>query len=149
MTPNALSELQYSEKTAKRAQFEGFEFSIEGPGRVRVTNASYGEEKDDHSYTVTVTDGVPTECTCPADEHREGACKHRVAVAIRGPIMEAAAGVPARADGGMVVAPDTQGESDQDTRPEDCECLPSFEDLPCWPCYREEHTTPNPHAEEE
>lgn len=29
-------------------------------------------------------------------------------------------------------------------RPEDCDCSPQFEDLPCWPCFREGFETPNP-----
>lgn len=124
MTNHALAELEFSDKTAKRAQYEGFEFSIEGPGRVRVTNASYGAEKDDHTYTVTVTDGVPVSCGCPCDEHRGGACKHRVAVAIRGPIMDAAAGTPARADGGQLLEDETQGESGEDTPACLCEIDP-------------------------
>jgi len=39
---------------------------------------------------VTIKDGLPHSCPCPADEHYQGACKHRVAVAIRTPILEAA-----------------------------------------------------------
>ncbi|WP_306061847.1 SWIM zinc finger family protein [Natronococcus wangiae] len=35
-------------------------------------------------------DGLPHSCTCSADEHHQGACKHRVAVAIRTPVLEAA-----------------------------------------------------------
>ena len=119
MSRNALAALEHSGKTLKRAQYEGFEFSIESPGSVRVTNASYGAEKDDHSYLVDVDDGVPIACGCPADEHHSGACKHRVAVAIRAPIVEAASADqpderPAMADGGAVVAPEPQGSTAED-----------------------------------
>ncbi|WP_306061834.1 SWIM zinc finger family protein [Natronococcus wangiae] len=39
---------------------------------------------------MTIKDGLPHSCTCPADEHHRGACKHRVAVAIRTSVLEAA-----------------------------------------------------------
>lgn len=55
-----------------------------------VRNESYGVEADDHTHAVTVTDGVPTACTCKADEFGDGACKHRVAVALAKPVLEAA-----------------------------------------------------------
>lgn len=59
-----------------------------------------------------------------------------VAVAIREPVLEAVTAEPvARADGGVTVE---AGESDHsDERPDDCDCSPFFEDLPCWPCYRD------------
>lgn len=28
-------------------------------------------------------------------------------------------------------------EPQADRHPADCDCLPTFEDLPCWPCYRD------------
>ncbi len=53
MTTNALAELEPDAPTAKRAQYEAFEFALEAPGLLRVTNGSYGDdEKADHSYTV-------------------------------------------------------------------------------------------------
>ncbi|WP_232833891.1 SWIM zinc finger family protein [Saliphagus sp. LR7] len=39
---------------------------------------------------MTIGDGLPDSCTCPADEHHQGACKHRVAVAIRTPVLDSA-----------------------------------------------------------
>lgn len=52
-------------------------------------------------------------------------------------------------DGGRAVAPEPQGASTEDApaRPSDCSCLPSFEDLPCWECYRAGYETPNPDTE--
>ena len=35
-----------------------------------------------------------------------------------------------------------------DGRPGDCDCLPTFDELPCWPCYRDGFDVPNPNAEE-
>lgn len=37
-------------------------------------------------------------------------------------------------------------EQQVDRRPADCDCLPTFEDLPCWPCYRDGFRMPNPDA---
>jgi len=83
-----VDQLDFGTKTAKRVGWEAFEFSIVGPHQVEVINASYGFEKDDHSYTVgvEVRDGVavPVECDCPADIHREPDCKHKVALATVG-----------------------------------------------------------------
>lgn len=81
--------LNYGSKTAKRVGWEAWNLAVEAPHHVRVTNASYGYEKDEHSYLVTVEerDGlpVPTECECPADEYNEEyACKHRVSSATVG-----------------------------------------------------------------
>lgn len=121
MCTNALSELQPDATTTKRAQYEAFEFDLEAPGLVRVTNGSYGDGADDHSYTVTIEAGVPTSCTCPADEHRSGACKHRVAVAIREPVMDAASSEPVPIpDGGAVLSPETQGTDPEDTDAAGC-----------------------------
>jgi hypothetical protein len=66
-----------------------------------------------------------------------------LAVAIREPVLEAATAEPAmRADGGVTVE---SGESDHSNeRPDDCDCSPLFEELPCWPCYRDGFEEPNP-----
>ena len=91
-----VDQLDFGSRTAKRVGWEAFEFSIVGSHQVEVINASYGFEKDDHSYTVgvEVRDGVavPVECACPADIHREPDCKHKVALATVGgsTVMEAA-----------------------------------------------------------
>lgn len=37
--------------------------------------------------------------------------------------------------------------TDFDGRPDGCSCLPSFEGLPCWACYRAGFERPNPNAE--
>ena len=95
-TDHPLDQLNYSKKTARRVTWEAYEFTITSPGRVAVANASYGRLKDDHTYTVTIenVDGValPAECECPADQHHDHACKHRVALAsIAGPTILKAA----------------------------------------------------------
>jgi hypothetical protein len=83
-----LTRLQTNRRTIKRAQYEAFEFSLMTRG-ILVRNASHANPAD-HEYLVTIRDGLPASCECPADEHYEGACKHRVAVAIRRPVLDAA-----------------------------------------------------------
>ena len=129
----------------KRAQWEAFEFTVLGDGDVEVTNGSH-ENPDDHTYTVHVEGGVPGDCTCPAFEYQPGACKHMVAVAIREPVLDAASEEqPVRADGGITFEEFGADDRDDD-RPDECDCSPLFEDLPCWPCYRDGFEEPNPNA---
>ena len=84
----AVEHLEYTPRTLKRVEWESWEFTVVGPHLIEVTNASYGFEKDDHSYTVgiEVRDGVavPAECECPADVHHDSDCKHKTALAIVG-----------------------------------------------------------------
>lgn len=72
-----------SEKTLKRARWEHLRLTAcPGTGRVNVCNVSYGvQAKADHTYTVTVERGEPTDCTCSAATYQSGPCKHAVAVA--------------------------------------------------------------------
>ena len=91
-TAHPLDHLDYNAKTARRVAWEAFEFTITSPGQVEVANASYGHLKADHTYTVTIEDvdgvALPTECDCPADQHQDSDCKHKVALAnIGGPII--------------------------------------------------------------
>lgn len=123
----AVENLDFGAKTAKRVAWESWEFTVVGPHQVRVTNASYGFLKDDHSYTVGVDlrNGLasPAECECPADIHHDQDCKHKVALAtVGGPtVLNAAVEAEAsrdnkelKADGG-------------------CEC--DSDELPCFECY--------------
>jgi len=102
---NAVDHLNFGAKTSKRVAWESWEFTVEAPHLIRVTNASYGFEKADHSYLVGVEarDGVPVpaECECPADMYNEEYdCKHKVALAaVGGPVvLEAATKVPTTRD---------------------------------------------------
>ena len=134
-------------ETAKRAEWEAFEFTLLGDRDVEVVNTSH-EEPSDHTYTVHLEGGIPSDCTCPAFEYREGSCKHQVAVAIREPVLEAVSAEPRmKADGGVTVEPEEPNHSNE--RPDDCDCSPLFEELPCWPCYRDGFKEPNPHVEED
>lgn len=136
-----VDKLNFGRKTAKRVKWEAFEFTIVGPRKVRVTNASYGDLAEDHAYVVDVERqggrGVPVRCECPADEfNEEYDCKHKVALASKGGsvVLDAAIAYEpdgkantgtkkARADGGVPVEKD------------ECDCE-SLGDLPCWSCYR-------------
>ncbi|WP_424004762.1 SWIM zinc finger family protein [Haloarcula salina] len=95
---------------------------------------------------------VPIACSCPADERFDGACKHRVAIAIRRPSWSPEQApsretTRIRGDGGPSVNPNTADVTPSDERhsaeesaPDDCEdCLPA---LPCWECYRQERRGP-------
>lgn len=118
-------------KTELRAQWEGFEFRVPAPGRVRVENVSYGEDSDDHVYVVEVAEYVgATSCTCPSDEYREGECKHQVAVENQEAVIEAATegmtgayssdGSRVAADGGKE-RDESDGSDDEGSESEDDE----------------------------
>ena len=105
-----------------------------------MTNCSH-DDPSEHRYLVRVGDGVPASCTCPADEHYDDACKHRVAVAIRGPVLDAAVDATVATDGGSRVG-DGNSVNLDDARDCDCESLP--DSVPCWPCYRDGNATFDP-----
>jgi hypothetical protein len=162
-----VEELNYGSKTAKRVGWEQFEFAVEAPHLVRVTNASYGFEKDDHAYLVSVEDRdgllVPSECECPADEYNEEyACKHRVACAtIAGPVVfQAALDCPTpthdtegtdsttlseqlRADGGVIAEGQRDDaaliEAEREECPNGSEWCPGrhADSLPCFACFEQ------------
>jgi hypothetical protein len=89
LVPSEVIELLDADATVeKRASWEAFEFTLLGGGDVEVVNTSH-EEPEDHTYTVHVEGGIPSDRTCPAFEYQEGACKHMVAIAIREPLFEA------------------------------------------------------------
>nr|WP_256392849.1 SWIM zinc finger family protein [Natronoarchaeum rubrum] len=144
----------------KRAQYEAFEFTIDGDG-VLVRNTSHANP-DEHEYVVSIENGLPTECECPANASYDGACKHRVAVAIRRPIPTAAVDRQLAADGGPSLSADQPqgtdelGERSRETPSEDsavessqaseneqvdddeacAECEKLSTDFPCWECVR-------------
>lgn len=130
-----LNRLEFSKRVGKRAQYEAFEFTLLR-NAIRVTNASYADPEN-HTYEVDIEDGLPISCTCPADERFEGACKHRVAIAVRRPLLQAMTlqrtmhgDDPVVADGGQQPrTPRSESEAD-----EPCpECLDEF---PCWECVK-------------
>ncbi|SNZ15321.1 SWIM zinc finger [Natronoarchaeum philippinense] len=147
--------LETTSRVIKRAQYEAFEFTI-GVDGVVVRNASHANP-DEHEYVVTVEDGLPTECNCPADANYDGACKHRVAVAIRRPILDAAVDRQVAADGGTPIstaddsddtinAPETPSTKElddstvaddvEDAEPDACDCDELPDGFPCWECVR-------------
>ena len=65
------------EKTRKRSRWEHLRLAACPSARhVNVTNYSYGVQaarSGEHTYTVSIgRDGLPTGCTCPADEYQPG-----------------------------------------------------------------------------
>ncbi|WP_123538183.1 SWIM zinc finger family protein [Halosimplex salinum] len=138
-----LQRLEFPTRVAKRAQYEAFEFTLTDDGVV-VRNGSHPDPSE-HEYLVTVDDGLPTACECPADEQYEGACKHRVAIAIRRPILDAmtTTNQPIVADGGRVDSPTTLSDfetvTDQRTDGDDSavptqDCDDCIGEFPCWEC---------------
>jgi hypothetical protein len=145
LSPSEVLDILDADATVeKRASWEAFEFTLLEDNKVEVVNDSHDEPKE-HTYTVHVESGILSDCTCPAFEYQDGACKHMMAIAIREPLLEAVNAEPTmRADGGVTVEPEEANHSDE--RPDDCDCSPLFEELPCWPCYREGFEEPNPHT---
>jgi hypothetical protein len=138
-----LQQLEFSTRVAKRAQYEAFEFSL-SPGGITVRNGSHANPSE-HEYLVQIEDGVPAVCECPADERYDGACKHRVAVAIRRPLLDAVGEADGSqsiaADGGRVTTP-TEEEpgtgplQDERTARDEEECSECIGEFPCWECVR-------------
>ncbi|EJN57393.1 SWIM zinc finger family protein [Halogranum rubrum] len=124
---NAFAHLDSTWRVVKRAQYEAFEFEC-CDGGIRVRNCSHAEPAT-HEYHVAVDDGIPVACECPADAKYSSACKHRVAVAIRTPLLDAVA-TQAVADGGTVVSDGNTAESDE------CDCADLGDGFPCWECYQ-------------
>lgn len=135
-----LTALEFTTRVAKRAQYEAFEFVIDGH-IVQIRNESHAEPEN-HEYRVDVVDGIPVRCSCPYDQRAEKACKHRLAVAIRRPVLDAVSARESNAtiaDGG-IDATAGQSTTDRGAHPletlvsEDCsDCLETF---PCWECYQ-------------
>ena len=136
-----LARLKTTSRVRKRAQYEALEFELWN-GDVRVRNESYADPEN-HEYTVRIEDDLPTACTCPADGKYSGACKHRVAVALRQPILDAVRHQQFLTDGGETVqtlshSHDNEGNSEEqaETDEPDCDCADLSSDFPCWECYR-------------
>ena len=116
-------------RVLKRAQYEAFDFAVLN-GDIRVRNESH-ENPANHEYLVTIVNGIPATCECPADATYEGPCKHRVAVAIRPRILDLVARVQVVADGGTRANGHYElAESDQ------CDCDELNDGFPCWNCVR-------------
>lgn len=135
-TTHPLARLTFTNRVRKRAEYEAFEFAL-APGGVRVTNASHADPSE-HEYLVRVEGGFPEACTCPADANFEGACKHRVAVAIRRSVLDPAIEQSVATDGGVASGDPHDVERDDDSEC-DCEALP--QGVPCWACYRDDKRT--------
>jgi hypothetical protein len=143
-----LTTLDPTNRVLKRAQYEAFTFSL-FEDDVLVRNESHLHPSE-HEYLVTVDAGVPIACECPADKRYDGPCKHRVAVAIRKPVLDFVRDVHLVTDGGPKARhrepgdertttetdPVTFGNTDVDSSDEDenCDCHLLDDDFPCWEC---------------
>ncbi len=157
-----VSDLEFDIRTSKRVAWSRWEFTVVAPFEIEVCNASYGFEKNEHTYRVMVdVQGIPVSCSCKGFTHyhspngRVG--KHMLAVAtIGGPTLLNAAvafsphSEPSgeteaksmferlKADGG---APEAAVEPESESEPETCpnddpQCDgPESEELPCFDCY--------------
>ncbi|WP_232703545.1 SWIM zinc finger family protein [Halobacterium wangiae] len=142
-----VTQLNFSTRVIKRAQYEALEFSIHPEARgVLVRNESHADPEN-HEYHVTVLNGVPSNCECPANAKYSGACKHRVGVAIQPMILEVLARCKPDplgliADGGTP-QPESTDPSPEVTTGEACEdecaCADLPGEFPCWECYRSGH----------
>jgi hypothetical protein len=141
-TEHPLDQLDAPNRIIKRAQYEALAFELLETN-VLVRNESH-TDPENHEYLVVLEDGLPVSCTCPADEHYENACKHRVAVAMRRPIIDFANEVQLLADGGSIrkqtdqrsPEPGDSGAGSKESESEDCECSDLPGEFPCWDCYR-------------
>lgn len=130
MTEHLLTTLSPSQRVLKRAQYEAFEFSLY-EGDVLVRNGSHADPEN-HEYRVSVDDGLPVNCTCPANSKYAGPCKHRVAVAIRRPILDAVQTMQIVSDGGIVPQVDGGSDTEESRCEYGCEEYPKL--FPCWEC---------------
>ncbi|WP_435158823.1 hypothetical protein [Haladaptatus sp. DFWS20] len=108
-----------AETAQKRAQWEQFDFDVEAPGLVDVTNESH-DKPADHQYIVSIDDVTDDAmaCTGPHHVHRNAFCKHMATVE------------NTTDDGTLAPFP---SEDDDDAEPEDCDC-DGLGGFPCWPC---------------
>ncbi|WP_256290841.1 SWIM zinc finger family protein [Halobellus inordinatus] len=132
MPKTLLDSLEPTTRVLKRAQYEAFEFSLLD-GDVCVRNNSH-QNPSEHEYRVTVVDGVPAACECPADAAYGGPCKHRVAVAIRPRILDIATKMRAVAYGGVVTDGDRLAGQSSDTDTTQCDNEGLAADFPCSEC---------------
>lgn len=121
----------YESVDEKRSRYEQFEFGVCPDGQhVNVKNATYGESG--HVYTVSVSNGDATRCTCPHHEHRGVQCKHIHAVESNQIVLQAV--LQAAQD---VAIPDGGQDMDSCQNGQTGCCGPQGDDLPCWECYRQ------------
>lgn len=136
----------------KRAQYEVLDIERRMLSLGTGQDESY-ENAGVHGYRATAENSVPIADDCPADIYQDSADRCRIAIARHEPIFTAAGEDESDqepvivTDGGTTMTHSTPCERQEDRRPADCDCLPTFTDLPCWPCYRDGFQVPNPAAE--
>jgi hypothetical protein len=125
-----LDRLEVSQRVLKRAEYEALAFFIRPP-YVEVRNHSY-IDPENHTYRVRIADGIPVNCTCPADIRYRRACKHRVGVAIRPRVLDKVADGSAGTDQRSEELSGASEVGDDDS-PDECECH-GEDHLPCRAC---------------
>jgi len=85
MATTLLDSLEPTNRVLKRAQYEAFEFFFFSMEMSAFATKVIKIQRI--MNTASLVDGVPETCECPADTVSDGACKHRVAVAIRPKIL--------------------------------------------------------------
>lgn len=134
MNQPAFESLDPPDRVLKRAQYEAFEFSLLD-GDVRVRNGSHRNPAD-HEYRVSVVEGVPVACDCPADAAYDCPCKHRVAVAVRPRILDIATKMRTAAGRGGATGAERLGGQSPNADSARCECGELPDEFPCWECVR-------------
>lgn len=134
MAQTVLDSLGPTDRVLKRAQYEALEFAFLD-GDVQVRNGSH-QYPTDHEYRVSIVDGVPMACECPADAAYEGPCKHRVAVAVRPRILETVTKTRAVGDADEVTDREQLADLSEDVDTTQCDCDELPDDFPCWECVR-------------
>lgn len=129
MVENALTELDPPKRIRKRAQYEAFTFSRLDRD-VLVRNESYADPEN-HAYPCRSKTGFRQPMS-PADTNYSEACKHRVAVAIRRPILAVATQVQVVSD----CRDRSQTDVEDKSKPEATGCEHLSEEFPCWECVR-------------
>ena len=137
-----VDDLETTNRSITRAKTESFAFRLHDGDILAQPQTCEGASNQEHR--VVIDGGVPVDCTCPAEAQYAPACKHRVAVAVRDGVLEAAVRMQVATDGGTasVDAVDDQPEPVEDPeRPEECDCEALRDGVPCWPCYRDGRAT--------
>lgn len=143
--------IEFETPAAKRAQSETFDVERTGYDVSSVRTANHGNA-DEHGHRVTVKNGVSVFRASLADTSHESACTRHLAIVVCESDLEIASSSEGNrepeivTDGGRAIDHSPAYEQRTDRRPMDCDCLPTFDDLPCWPCYRKGFRLPNPNA---
>ena len=77
MSTDSTSPEKDTDVRERRAQYEQFTVVVCENGYVNIRNESYGDDADNHCYSIEVRADETLRCSCPSDEYQPGRCKHR------------------------------------------------------------------------